>query len=246
MQSTAILAKTWSVSFEPLEGPMLFSTPTIVWQNENFLVADKPPEWLSVPGRQGQSDTRPVAGLFLQDACDHRLWPVNRLDYEVSGLLLFAFNPDAHRDAGRWFEAHTVQKSYETWTDLCEKRQLSPGQKFEWTSKILRGKKRAYEHGAGKLAKTRTKFEGTVMFRETNVAFWTVEPLTGRSHQIRYEMARQGFPVVGDELYGSKTSFDKGIALRAVQLDFSRCDGQKWNLPSIIRTKGLSDLFLSL
>ena len=47
-----------------------------------------------------------------------------------------------------------------------------------------------------------------------------VEPRTGRSHQIRVQLAGAGHPIVGDRKYGSQRSFPGGIALQAVRLIF--------------------------
>jgi 23S rRNA pseudouridine1911/1915/1917 synthase len=55
-------------------------------------------------------------------------------------------------------------------------------------------------------------------FRETTLL--EIEPRTGRSHQIRVQLAAAGYPIVGDRKYGSKRPFAEGIALRAVRLVF--------------------------
>ena len=47
-----------------------------------------------------------------------------------------------------------------------------------------------------------------------------IRPTTGRSHQIRVQLAGAGHPIVGDRKYGSKRPFKDGIALRAVRLTF--------------------------
>jgi 23S rRNA-/tRNA-specific pseudouridylate synthase len=43
--------------------------------------------------------------------------------------------------------------------------------------------------------------------------FWSLSPLTGRSHPLRYEMFRHGCPLLGDELYGSEEQRKNEIAL---------------------------------
>lgn len=65
---------------------------------------------------------------------------------------------------------------------------------------------------------------------------WELHPLTGRPHQLRYELSRHGHPIVGDQLYGSTLAFlNPGIALRAVQIDFSKAPGAKsFGLPNEI------------
>ncbi|MBS1983183.1 MAG: RNA pseudouridine synthase, partial [Bdellovibrionales bacterium] len=70
----------------------------IVFENPHFLAADKAPGWLSVPSRLGADDARPCVGRELEKT-HGRVWPVHRLDLEVSGLILFARNAEAHRAA---------------------------------------------------------------------------------------------------------------------------------------------------
>ena len=49
---------------------------------------------------------------------------------------------------------------------------------------------------------------------------WSLSPLTGRSHQLRFELSKRKMPIVGDKLYGSIEPFEKGIALQSVSLEF--------------------------
>ena len=61
-----------------------------LFQNEHFVIMDKPAMVLTVPDRH-QSD-RPCLGLELQKELKTQIFPVHRLDYEVSGLVLFALH----------------------------------------------------------------------------------------------------------------------------------------------------------
>lgn len=87
----------------------------ILFENPQFLVIDKPAGWLSVPGRQGEDDVRPCLGRELEKT-HGRIWPVHRLDLEVSGLILYARTAAAHREASMAFERHRVQKTYQAFT----------------------------------------------------------------------------------------------------------------------------------
>jgi len=82
----------------------------IVFESDAWVVVDKPSGWLTVPGRQ-HSDDRLCVGTVLSQQLNQRLWPVHRLDFEVSGLVLFAKNPEAHRRANFWFENRLVKKN---------------------------------------------------------------------------------------------------------------------------------------
>jgi tRNA pseudouridine32 synthase / 23S rRNA pseudouridine746 synthase len=191
----------------------------LLFENPHFVAVDKPAGWLTVPGRTGTADTRPCLGRTLEAELDKRLYPVHRLDAEVSGLVLFARDETAHRIANAWFEAHTLRKRYEALTE-GEALELVPGREVEWRSQLLRGKKRAYVSPHGKLAVTRATF----VRPHADALLWRLEPLTGRSHQLRVHLASHGFPILGDTLYGARVSLAAGgIALRAVSLSFAAC-----------------------
>jgi tRNA pseudouridine32 synthase/23S rRNA pseudouridine746 synthase len=213
----------------------------IVFENDFFVIIDKPSGVLSVPGRFGEKDPRPVAGLLLQEQLKIQIFPVHRLDFEVSGLLLFAKTKAAHAAANSWFENKKIKKVYSALTEqilVPEKPSaisLTLGARFEWKSCILRGKKRAYESPHGKPSLTLAEFLGEESFSPSNlknVLRWRLEPVTGRSHQLRFDLARHGFPILGDALYGSTIELEADkIALSAVEIHFPNEATSKWSLP---------------
>jgi 23S rRNA-/tRNA-specific pseudouridylate synthase len=195
----------------------------ILFQNEHFVAADKPAGWLSVPSRQGAADPRPVFGTKLQEDLGQRLWPVHRLDEEVSGVMLFALDAEAHKRANKWFEDRLVEKTYEAYSEGAAPVDDKRIPKV-WRSTLLRGKKRAYESPHGKPAETEAIYIGQARYSDTEALHWHLSPRTGRPHQLRYELAHRGFPIVGDSLYGAKKTFVTGaIALRCVRLSFAAC-----------------------
>jgi tRNA pseudouridine32 synthase/23S rRNA pseudouridine746 synthase len=206
-----------------------------VFENQHFIAVDKPPGWLTIPGREPASDQRPC--LSREVSKSGKALVVHRLDAEVSGLVLFARDAAAHRAANSWFEGRLVCKTYEALTEGSPTGEWRPGQAFEWTSRLLRGKKRAYESDRGKESVTRAIWLG----EKKGAQRWRLEPRTGRAHQLRFELARHGFPILGDGLYGSTRSFEReGIALRAVELDFGKCpDAAALGLPEKLRLRGL-------
>lgn len=212
----------------------------IVFRNSNFIVIDKPAGALSTPSRMGRSDPRPVVGIILQEQLATKIFPVHRLDEEVSGLLLFALNASAHREANRWFETHEVRKTYEAASVALPADQNPNAQTvLIWKSKLLRGKKRAYEADFGKESLTKAK----LLISEPDRTIWHLQPLTGRSHQLRYEMAKHGFPIDGDILYGSDRTnkSGEGIALRAIHLDFrSASKAGELGLPTNLQLTSLA------
>lgn len=209
----------------------------IIFENENFVIVDKPAGFLSVPSRMQDKDDRPVIGLELQKQLKIQIFPVHRLDFEVSGILVFAKNASSHKAANNWFENKKVQKVYSCLTEPGSEIFLE-GQKLEWKCQLLRGKKRAYESPHGKNSVTRVEF-----IKKTDRGLvWKLEPITGRSHQLRYEMYRHQMPIVGDILYGAKSSWSgDGIALKAFELHFLDAEAlTKFALPKSILLKELS------
>ncbi|MGE5086678.1 MAG: RluA family pseudouridine synthase [Bacillota bacterium] len=219
----------------------------IVFENPHFVVCDKPHGVLSTPSREGEKDSRSCLGTTLQKQLGLQIYPVHRLDFEVSGLVLYAKNPEAHRKANAWFEKKEVQKNYRALTsaqafdhipaNVANSRQeisLKPGDVFRWSARVLRGKRRAFESAQGKDSLTLAKFLGLNSDKQLS---WDLNPVTGRSHQLRFDLSRHGFPIVGDTLYGSKISWQgaDSIALRSYAIDFSKApQAQELGLPEKI------------
>ena len=205
----------------------------LLFHNEHFLIALKPAGMLTVPDRGGADSAHPVLGLQLQDELGVRLFPVHRLDLPVAGLVLFALNAEAHKKANTWFEARQVHKTYRALThpqdfahipahvrNLRHVITLTNDMQFEWRGKIDRNKRRAFESPRGKPSLSLARYLGR--HPAYGHLMWDVEPVTGRPHQLRLDLSRHGFPIIGDTLYGSKLDFGpERIALKAFRLDFS-------------------------
>ncbi len=211
--------------------------PVIFFENEHFIFADKPGGWLSIPARAKDKDPRPCAGTWLQETLNMQIYPVHRLDFEVSGVIVFAKNPKAHGIANSWFGKREIKKSYMALAlkeEISDKWRQKP--RIIWQGKILKGKKRTFESPHGDHAETHAKIIEYFNYQNNEVALWELNPITGRSHQLRFHMYKAGCPIFGDTLYNStKVFFENEIALRAVSLDFSCCKmAQEFGLPNMI------------
>ena len=84
----------------------------IIHRSDRFVVVEKPSMMLSVPGR-GEHKKLCVA-LRVQELIPEATGPltVHRLDYETSGLMVFALDPQSHRELSRQFEERRVRKAY--------------------------------------------------------------------------------------------------------------------------------------
>ena len=203
----------------------------VIAETVAYIAVDKPAGTLSVPSRLGAADPRPC--LLHQLTARYggaQVFPVHRLDEDVSGLILFARTPDAQRTLSAAFEERRARKRYEAFTELAS---AHPGtEQLQWQSRLLRGKKRAYESPHGKLAITWARCVGDRLLESKRVLRFELEPRTGRSHQLRVHLATHGMPIVGDRLYGATTDFAPGgIALRSVHLEI---DGLVLGAPGLV------------
>lgn len=214
---------------------MIYKT---VFINEHFIIVDKAPNVLSVPARTGDVDPRPCLGRILEVDLGKVIFPVHRLDYEVQGLIMYALTPAAQKAGNNWFETKQIQKIY---TAISKNSGVfKVGEQLEWRCILLRGKKRAYESPHGKESLTRARLISIDKeIDKEGHSHWELEPITGRSHQLRYELFRHGEVIVGDALYGSdEICSGGGIALRATEIDFSKIlNREKFLLPEKIISK---------
>lgn len=200
-------------------------TIEVIFEDENFIVVNKEPQVLSVPSRIGKNDKRRILGIELQDFLNKKIFPVHRLDFEVSGLILYAKNIKASILANGWFEKKIIYKTYHALTTTIEDQEkwLSVFPQ-SWKSLLVRGKKRTFQAEYGK--ESITHVISATVERNQNTIRWQLQPITGRSHQLRYELSSRGFKILGDELYGYEKTIHpnwliKGIALECIGLEFA-------------------------
>jgi tRNA pseudouridine32 synthase/23S rRNA pseudouridine746 synthase len=208
-------------------------TLPIVFESEFLLAVDKPHGWLTTPARE-RGDPRPCLGRELQKQVGKQIFPVHRLDFEVAGLTLWAKDPRSHSMAQSWFEDMQIDKIYEAYSQGGGE---PPSTTLDWRSQLAKGKRRAFTAEHGKPSLTHARVTGI----EKKWWKWELRPVTGRPHQLRVEMARHGYPIVGDVLYGGHpVSVHDWIALRAVELGFQRISSEsRLGLPEVLRTTHL-------
>jgi 23S rRNA pseudouridine1911/1915/1917 synthase len=142
---------------------------------------------------------------------------VHRLDRPVSGVLLFARTSKAAARLARQFREGTVDKVY--WAIVEGKVARSAGTLEDW---LLRDRERGrvdvvepHEDGAHQALLHFQRKGG-----HDDLTWLEVRPQTGRTHQLRVQLAHHGHPIYGDAKYGSVHTFDKAIALHARSLTF--------------------------
>lgn len=161
--------------------------------DEQILAVDKPHGLLSVPGK-GPAGEDCLIRRVQTEYADALI--VHRLDMATSGVMVIARGAEAHRTLSKAFADRLTDKAYvavvagEMATDAGE---IDLPLVTDWPNRP----KQIVDHKIGKPSLTRyhvlARGEGT-----TRVA---LEPVTGRSHQLRVHMLALGHPIVGDALY---------------------------------------------
>lgn len=193
----------------------------VIFENKNLIVLDKPASVLSVPSRHSDEDQRKVLYELLGSDAKKGLYPVHRLDFEVSGLIVFAKNLQAQKILSKIFESRNVKKYYTAWTDRGLTNTLELNKPIIWKNNLVRGKKRVFDAPYGKPAITNAIPLAIEKWNNLEILNWSLNPETGRPHQLRFHLSNAGFPILGDRKYGSKFDFLPGsIALRAQKLEF--------------------------
>jgi 23S rRNA pseudouridine955/2504/2580 synthase len=191
----------------------------VIRETASAIVLNKPPG-LATQG--GSKTTKHVDGLldaFVETEKTPRPRLVHRLDKDTSGVLLIARTPGSAASFSKRFASRSARKVY--WAlvvgvpDLAEGVIDAPLAKQPGTG----GEKMHIDEENGAPSKTRYR----VVDRAGQRAAWVeLEPLTGRTHQLRVHMAAIGHPIVGDGKYGGPDSFLTGAVSRKMHLHARR------------------------
>lgn len=172
---------------------------SIIFEDENIIVIDKPALLLVLPDRYNQS--LPNLNRLLKEELGE-VFVVHRIDKETSGVIVFAKNAETHTALNRQFENREVEKTYYA---------LVVGTPDEDSGTIDAPITESQRHpGVMKIDNKRGKSSKTnyrVVEGFDGYALVEAKPLTGRMHQVRIHLASVGLPVVCDRLYGDGERF---------------------------------------
>ena len=191
----------------------------VIRETPSAIVLNKPPG-LATQG--GSKTTRHVDGLldaFVEDDETPRPRLVHRLDKDTSGVLLIAKTPGSAAAYSKRFSGRSARKVY--WALVVGRPEVMEGTIDAPLAKQpgTGGEKMHVDEENGQAAKTRYR----VIDRASDKAAWVeLEPLTGRTHQLRVHMAAIGHPIVGDGKYGGRDAFLTGAISRKMHLHARR------------------------
>ena len=142
---------------------------------------------------------------------------VHRLDRLVSGVLLFARTSKAAARLAKQFREGSVEKVY--WAIVEGDLDKTAGTLEDW---LIKNEKT--HHVEVVEPRTRGSRQALLHFQKRgehgDLTWLEVRPQTGRTHQLRVQLAHLGHPIYGDARYGSIHTFEKAIALHARSLTF--------------------------
>ena len=189
----------------------------IIYQDDNIVLINKPPGLVVHPGA-GNFDYTLVNGLLFLfknqlSNLGGSLRPgvVHRIDKDTSGVIVVAKDNYCHSKLSDQFAKHTIKRKYEAliWGVLrplsgkIENRiARSDSNRQKMTIKINKGKNAI------------TNYKTLTVFQNKNVPTISLIELsldTGRTHQIRVQMAHKGNPILGDKVYGNRRLNFKNI-----------------------------------
>ncbi|MCS7046480.1 MAG: RluA family pseudouridine synthase [Gemmataceae bacterium] len=194
--------------------------PLDVLYEDNHCLAINKPSGIASAHYQGQAETldRQVK-QYLKEK-HHKLGNVflgivHRLDKAVSGVLLFARTSKAAARLSEQFRKGSVEKVY--WVIVEGDVEEQAGSMEDWLRRDERRVEVVAPNSPGaKQALLHFQKKGS----HGGLTWLEVRPQTGRTHQLRVQLAHRGHPVYGDAKYGSVRTFGNAIALHARTLTF--------------------------
>lgn len=199
----------------------------VLYQDDHYVAIDKPAGFHVHPPEdiRHRIPKNQNCLALLRDQTGKYIYPVHRLDRATSGVLIYAFSPEAARHLAEAFQNQRIQKTY-----YCVTRGW-----IRESGKISRPLK-GDSHG-NPLQESLTSFQLIAHceldfpvgpYPKARYSLVRVHPHTGRRHQIRRHLSGESHPLVGDTIYGRnehnalfKTKLGiPGLLLKAYELEF--------------------------
>ncbi|WP_234736237.1 RluA family pseudouridine synthase [Tellurirhabdus bombi] len=193
-----------------------------VYEDNHLIIVNKDPGLLVQGDRTGDETLLEKVKTYVKREYnkpgDVFLGTVHRLDRPVSGLVVFARTSKALERMNEVFRKRQVQKTY--WAVTNRKPEKERGKLIHWLLKDeATNKVKEYEYEVP--GSQRAELNYRLLGKINDHYLLEVEPVTGRPHQIRVQLASMGCPIRGDVKYGyPRPNQDGNINLHARRLYF--------------------------
>lgn len=165
---------------------------SVLFENEHFIVINKPSGLLSIPDREGKEVS--LKRLLQERFGD--IYTIHRLDKDTSGVIVFAKDEHTHRELSKAFEERTVEKYY---VGIVNGKLPEPEGSIILPIMEHPAKRGVMVvHAKGK--PSHTDFKLLEQVGKFSLVEFRIH--TGRTHQIRIHMADYGHPLICDPVYG--------------------------------------------
>jgi len=208
----------------------------IVHEHQHFLIINKPAN-LIVHSPNSSSESITLVDWLLAHFNDikdvgyeDRPGIVHRIDKDTTGLLIIPRNNCAHAFFGNLFKERKIKKTYLAIVEGHPQREGIidfPIMRHPYNkSRMVHVSVSPYLNNSKQVRQALTNYKVLEYFDDCSLV--EVYPFTGRTHQIRVHLAAIGCPIIGDQVYGTKSKLISRQALHACKLGFEY-DGNSYN-----------------
>jgi tRNA pseudouridine32 synthase / 23S rRNA pseudouridine746 synthase len=200
--------------------PLIPFREKVIFHDDTVLVAYKPHFLPVTPG-----------GKYVEECLQNRLrkstgieslQAVHRIDKGTAGLVLFSVNPETRRQYHQLFETHQVFKTYQAVASIKHKA-VADGQEWEIKNRIEKSEPRFLMRIVSGVENSHSCIR--CVKQNAEKALFELNPVTGKTHQLRLHMQSIGWPLLNDNYYpnlqaSQPDDFSKPLQLLAQQLRF--------------------------
>jgi tRNA pseudouridine32 synthase/23S rRNA pseudouridine746 synthase len=192
----------------------------IIFQDQHILVAYKPHFLAVTPG--GVYVNECLQTHLRRSTGNRDLQALHRLDRVTAGLVIFSVNPDTCNRYHHLFETRKIQKTYQAIARINKNENLI-GRKWDVKNRIVPSKRRFRMQVVAGEANSHSVIH--CLQQSADKALFELNPITGKTHQLRVHMQTLGWPILNDKYYPqlqkqSADDYSSPLQLLAKELQF--------------------------
>ncbi len=200
--------------------PIIPFAEQIIFQDELILVAYKPHFLPVTPG--GKYIEECLQNRLRNKTGNQQLQAVHRIDKGTAGLVLFSMDPNSRQQYHRLFETREVSKTYQAIASTINKPAMSK-QQWEVKNRLEKTEPRFLMHIVEGVANSHSHIR--CLKSSADKALFELNPVTGKTHQLRVHMQSLGWPLLNDNYYpelqpSKPDDYSKPLQLLAQKLQF--------------------------